>query len=341
MAEKQSPKTRDERIDAFILNWDKNYVRWSIVFFLGLSIYRTTTDGLWFIAFVVISFASNLESHVKLGTPLIRDRKKNQKIREFGVGRAISKLFLTKLSDDDSPLVRRYGVMPPNLMYVFVGRAVNTLLLLHLYILLLIIFDFIDRELLRSIIVQFNKPFELIIDNWHGLHGMGRSASKLRSHYYSDLVPVLEHLYIVTMVFCSFYLIGVMNYVVKPAFFRGYIKHFASVKTTFEKRNKKSLAADMVASPVGRFIVGIFMCGYGVLFIYIYEPALHFEGEPHSRHGRYIWMYNYMYKDYLGYFTPAYYLSLFFAPFISGVVVLSEIPCRFYVYIKERIGITK
>lgn len=330
MVNKQSPKTRDEKIDAFIVDWKNNYVRWAIIFFLGLSIYRTTTDGLWFMAFVVISFAYNLESHVKYGTPFIRGRKKNQSIKDYGIGRAISTIILPKIGEDLSLEIRKRAVMPPDMMYVFLGRAINTVLLLHFYVLFIILFDIFDRELLRSLLGQFNQPFQFILDNWNGLR---RASSSLRSHYYSGFVPVLEHIYIVTVFFCTAYLFGIIGYVLKPAFFKGYLKHFANIKEKYTKKKIKSLGADFSTSSVGRLIYGVIMFCLFMFFVNIFSPFLYFDGERTTRHGKYIWMASYMYKDYLGYFTPTYMLSIFLCGFVHGFVPLLEIPCRISIYI--------
>lgn len=335
MAKKQPPKTRDEKIDAFLLDWKGNYVRWAIMFFLGLSIYRTTTDGLWFIAFVAISFAYNLESHVKSGTPLIREKKYNQTIREYGVGRAISTLIFPIIAIDLSAELRRISYLQPNLMYIWIGRTINTLLFLHLYVILIILFDLIDTDLLRSLVIQSNQPFEPIIDIWYGLR---RSTSTLRYHAYSELVPVLEHIHIVTLLAFSINFFGTVLYVLKPEFYQGWKNYFASEKNKFDRMKIKRFGVEAMASPFGRLIAGIIMTLVGAwAFCYLFEIPLYFEGEPHKRYGKYVWMYSYMYKDYLGYFTPTYYLGLFFLGIVYGIMHILEIPCRCWTYLLTKL----
>lgn len=313
-----------------LTNWNKSYGKWAIIFFLGLSIYRTTTDGLWFIAFVVISFAYNLESHVKSGSPLIREKKVNQSIREYGVGRALSTLIFSPVAWDLSPALRSVSFIPPNMMYLLFGRAILTLLLLHLYVILIILFDLIDRDLCRSMIIQFNQPFEPIISVWHGL---GKTVSNLRVHYHKNLIPIVEHLYLVTLLFFAVHLLGMISYLFKSDFYQGWIAYYAHVKKKFD--SKKGLDC----SSFGRVIVGfvtIFLFAWA--FFYLFEIMLYFEGDPLRRHGKYIWMYNYMYKDYLGYFTPAYTLGLFFVGITFGVVYLLEFPYRCWMYFLMKIN---
>lgn len=163
--------------------WQAGYTRWMVLLLIGICYYRGTTDGLWFIALVAIAFAFRLELHKRHGVPFIAGKRKDQSVRDYGLGRTFVAIIRPVCVSGGPAGVEAYAW----------GRVFQIAILLHLYLAFIILFDSIDSEFTTHFLIVINQPFMSLLQYWPSWQ---ETADKLIAHGYTNRVPIISHAYL-------------------------------------------------------------------------------------------------------------------------------------------------
>lgn len=299
-----------------ISTWRNGYARWTLLLFFAIFYFRGTTDGLWLIAYAAVAIASRLECHEKYGASFIYGKKKGQTIREYGIGRSLTGILWPAALREDSL----------ELLSTITGLTLLVMYGLHLYFGIVFFLDFLDEEKTAKILTILNHPFADLLSYWLSYQ---ETAEKFIAHGYANRIPLLCHVYMVTAISSFAYLFCSLLYIIKRdsslkewyVFKREQLKSFKSPGcNTFFDRFFDSL----FRWPVGRWIITLVICCGLMLFLYAAARLpLYFPGEPHPRHGKYIWMYSFAYRDNIGLFSPILIMPMI-TLCIGGILALFE-----------------
>lgn len=312
--------------------WVNAYVRWTLLLLILICCYRRTTDGLWFIGYVAIVFAGCLERHQKYGKPIVAGKKEGQSIWEYGLGRTITAVLLPMVLDDTYQK-RNIGA------FQFFTAYLVTFVTLHLYIALLALADTVNANLTASVLITINQPFMCLLHSWPSFQV---TADRLVSYGYSCRIPIVAHAYIASALGLIIFETYILYYFLfklasLEAFYDSVQERF---KRLYEIRKhsgnflKRIFYIFFVKTYTGRLLLAFLMFSGVLLFIYYAcRLCLYFPGDPHPRHGRYVLMYSYIYKDNIGLFTPVILIVLSAFGFFCSFMLLFEPFFRIGVFI--------
>lgn len=272
--------------------------------------YRRTTDGLFFIAPVLIQLAWKFEIYKKYDLSFALWKKEKKTLREFGYARAISSILCPNLVKDRSE--NDYAVH-------MVWQAIFVILILHIYVFVVIIIHAINPKLINPIFIYINSYFDFIFNNWPSYM---RVENGLIVHGYEDKIPIIKNVYLSSIVGTIFiYLYFIINFFKLKS-----IKEFMAImiinfKYTIKCKNPSRFIYYLYA--IYNFIIYLIGSFLLILFLYYYAsiPIL-YPGESPLRHGLYLWMASYAYKDEISLFTPTY-IIIVPSFFILGVIMVS------------------
>ncbi len=288
--------------------WKHSYSRWMVVLVLGIFYFRGTTDGLWFIAFLLVTAAGQLESYKKYGRPIIVGKKKNQSIREYGIARTVIGIFFSWVLPESLPMSTKLDKQWAQGGLQLWGGALFTSFVLHLYVGVIIFLDYFDTKFTAQLLRVLNKPFMPLIDYWSGPK---ETVDQLILHGYANRVSIVNHIYISAAVGCIIYGLYWGRYFMKLKSIEEYFDGKLNVINKI-RSSRESYIFKLNRWPPGRWLLKLGITILATFLIYkLPLVALYFPGEPHPRFGKYMWMYSYIYADNIGLFTPTYLLPMF------------------------------
>ena len=130
--------------------WRHNYLGIALLLVASICWYRRTTDGLFFIAPVLIQLAWKFEIYKKYDLSFALWKKEKKTLREFGYARAISSILCPNLVKDRSE--NDYAVH-------MVWQAIFVILILHIYVFVVIIIHAINPKLINPIFIYINNYY--------------------------------------------------------------------------------------------------------------------------------------------------------------------------------------
>lgn len=294
-----------------LASWKDSYARWMLILIITTFFLRGTTDGLWFLAYAAYAVAARLEAKKRHGTSFIIGKERGQSVWDFGVHQSIISIM--------SPRYFRIKSIEKEETQLLFINTFLCIFLLHLYVGFIILMDSFNPELVNDLLVKINSPFIDMLQYWRGLQ---YTVDKLVTHGYSDRVPMLNHVYIA----CALFSICVLI----PSLFL-WIKQHDSLEEFYNTRrnlldNAHPIRANNIFSrlhgklfrwyPSRLLLLALYCCFILWYLRDIIRLPLYFPDEPHLRHGKYIWMYSYAYRDNIGFFTPIY----FIIPAVTGLL---------------------
>lgn len=318
-----------------IASWKYGYSRWMLLFFLAIFIYRRTTDGLWFISYVAIAIAGRFEARNRFSEPFIAGKTKRQSIREFGYCRAIVDVLLPIVAESQDRFLEFTKTM-------FRG-VVLTMLILHIYVGFVIACNAINIDFTNRLLIILCRPFADLLSNWPSFQ---ITIERLISHGYGHRVPIVSHVYIVSVIGCialTMYWFSEFRKAGPLIFYydERRKRYNALVSPNIHRTFIGNIKTRLVTSYIGEYLIVILAITCMALSVhFLTRLMILFPGEPAPRHGKYIWLASYVYKDDLGLFSIVCYLLFFFFPIPLFAVGLFEpfyrIGCTFFRFLKRQ-----
>lgn len=319
-----APRSNRMRLSIFedlfdLASWRYSYSRWMLMLVMVIFIYRRTTDGLWFIAYVAIAIAGRFEARKRYGKPFIPGKQKHQSLREYGYCRAIVDALFPVFAETEDRYVE--------LFHRLVRGALLITILLHIYVGFVIICNTVNADFMTRFFTVLHRPFADLLSHWPSFQA---TAERLISHGYGYRVPIVSHVYIVSVIGCIattvYWITGFRCAEPLSYYYDERPKRYMEYNgLNIYKAFKNTVFQRFIALTLGGYPGKIVVIAALTAAVYFLNrlPIL-FPGEPAPRHGKYIWIASYVYKDDIGLFSPICYLVFFFYPFPIFVFHLFE-----------------
>jgi hypothetical protein len=213
---------------------------------------------------------------------------------------------------------------------ILVGGMLLTMILLHGYMSIVIIFDYVAPELATQLLSWINTPFELILEHWKGAK---YAIDGLISHGYENRVPIVAHSFVAAGIGSLLYLCSCLFYLLRnipslEMIYSNYMEYYQNLP-------RGSGGRFLDKHPWFRSLFVMFVGGgMGVFGIYIMTYRLHFPGEKAPGSVHLGWLSSYVYDDNIGLFTPIF--IILFCLFLPVIIVVFFDPFyRRYLYVKN------
>lgn len=300
--------------------WRYGYVRWVICFIILFQFYRHTMDGLLVLYGYLFFIALRAEECLRSGASFVPRLGANESLWNYGLRRAVVNSLLMWRHPRELTRSNSKVVGERHWSCITLGGMLLTMAVLHAYIALVGIFDFLAPELATEFLSWVNTPFQPLLALWAAPRA---TIDALVAHGYQNRVPIVSHSFIVAALGCLFFLVSYIYFFVTNggALETVYLEYNANNSKSARLSGRKWMVY-VSKHPIMNYSLKVLFASFLLLGVYWFSIKLQFPGERLHLRGLAALIPSYVYRENWGLLTPTWVVGLFGMNLVLVVVIM-------------------